>query len=378
MTEETKNCPYCGETILKKAKKCKHCGEWLEEKPEKVSQRRENKIDKEHKEDEEEVAYNIYKYFVGANDITHESVIKKLKETKQNIIYEEYKLLTFLEKKEYSKRVNWYSLLLYPLGFAAYFLALFFQHPWRNLLIMAVLFYFFGNPFSDLNRIVQDDETRYCTKLKIAGGEKREFCSANEEDLKAFKDCVNNPALKFQLNYMSNMTAENLTDKDYYAICKNVNVYEIDREKEKQELTEANTIAKAVKAYQKEQIAENAKKFGVSKKCAEDYLNVLKFEGVAEGDFLQCTKDENIAIKNYWKKEAEKASNQEYTVDYIEPLYTNNGMPKSLVLKDVPIKCFEKANWGDNSSCTKKQLNTIKQFFAENKNINWESEYFEY
>ena len=53
-------------------------------------------------------------------------------------------------------------------------------------------------------------------------------------------------------------------------------------------------------------------------------------------------------------------------------------MPKSLVLKDVPIMCFEKANWGDNSSCTKKQLNTIKQFFEENKNINWESEYFEY
>lgn len=141
---------------------------------------------------------------------------------------------------------------------------------------------------------------------------------------------------------------------------------------------ESVIIQNAVEKYNKEQITENAKKFGVSKKCAEDYLNVLKFEGVAEGDFLQCTKDENIAIKNYWKKEAEKASNQEYTGDYIEPLYTNNGMPKSLVLKDVPIMCFEKANLGDNSSCTKKQLNTIKQFFEENKNINWESEYFEY
>lgn len=141
---------------------------------------------------------------------------------------------------------------------------------------------------------------------------------------------------------------------------------------------ESSIIQNAVKKYNKEQIAENAKKFGVSKKCAEDYLNVLKFEGVAEGDFLQCTKDENIAIKNYWKKEAQKASDQEYTMDYIEPLYTNNGMPKSLVLKDVPIMCFEKANLGDNSSCTKKQLNTIKQFFEENKNINWESEYFEY
>jgi hypothetical protein len=29
--EETKKCPYCGETILAVAKKCKYCGEWLEQ-----------------------------------------------------------------------------------------------------------------------------------------------------------------------------------------------------------------------------------------------------------------------------------------------------------------------------------------------------------
>lgn len=29
--ESTKQCPYCGETILAIAKKCKHCGEWLTE-----------------------------------------------------------------------------------------------------------------------------------------------------------------------------------------------------------------------------------------------------------------------------------------------------------------------------------------------------------
>ena len=32
MTEnETKTCPYCGETILAIAKKCRYCGEWIDE-----------------------------------------------------------------------------------------------------------------------------------------------------------------------------------------------------------------------------------------------------------------------------------------------------------------------------------------------------------
>lgn len=53
-------------------------------------------------------------------------------------------------------------------------------------------------------------------------------------------------------------------------------------------------------------------------------------------------------------------------------------MPKSLVLKDVPIMCFEKANMRDNSKCTEKQLNTIKEFYKNNHELDWEKEYFEY
>ena len=33
MEDDTKRCPYCGETIKTTAIKCKHCGEWLAEKP---------------------------------------------------------------------------------------------------------------------------------------------------------------------------------------------------------------------------------------------------------------------------------------------------------------------------------------------------------
>jgi hypothetical protein len=40
--------------------------------------------------------------------------------------------------------------------------------------------------------------------------------------------------------------------------------------------------------------------------------------------------------------------------------------------------CFEKANMGDNSKCSTKQLKTIKNFFEEKQNINWQEEYFSY
>ena len=36
LTETTKDCPYCGEEILKKAKKCKHCGEFLNQNAEAI------------------------------------------------------------------------------------------------------------------------------------------------------------------------------------------------------------------------------------------------------------------------------------------------------------------------------------------------------
>lgn len=88
------------------------------------------------------------------------------------------------------------------------------------------------------------------------------------------------------------------------------------------------------------------------------------------------------AVVQYKK---DKATSGEPNVEYDESgmivgdeRFGNAGMPKTLVLKGVPILCFEWANMGDNSRCTEEQLNTIKIFFKEYKNSNWDKEYFEY
>jgi hypothetical protein len=98
------------------------------------------------------------------------------------------------------------------------------------------------------------------------------------------------------------------------------------------------------------------------------------------------TMNEDKIIKNavmQYKKD--KATSGEPDVQYDEngmtltdERYGNAGMPKTLVLKGVPILCFEWANIGDESKCTEEQLNTIEAFFKENKNLDWDKEYFEY
>lgn len=81
----------------------------------------------------------------------------------------------------------------------------------------------------------------------------------------------------------------------------------------------------------------------------------------------------------------DKAISGEPNVEYDEngmivgdERFGNAGMPKTLVLKGVPIICFEWANMGDNSKCTNAQIDTIKIFFKNFKNSNWDNEYFDY
>lgn len=107
-----------------------------------------------------------------------------------------------------------------------------------------------------------------------------------------------------------------------------------------------------------------------------------------EDNIMTISKNkEDTIIKNaviQYRKD--KATSGEPNVQYdddgmllTDERYGNAGMPKTLVLKGVPILCFEWANIGDESKCTKKQLNTIEEFFKENKeNMDWDKEYFEY
>ena len=127
-------------------------------------------------------------------------------------------------------------------------------------------------------------------------------------------------------------------------------------------------IEKAVNVYHGAVAEDLGKTMGISKKCAYEYEESIR-EGEHSENIAACTKDEMKAINKY---DAE----QEY--DYQEPLFTNNSMPKSLVLAGVPIMCFEKANLGDNTKCSKRQLESIKSFFKDSDNIDWSEEYFSY
>lgn len=142
---------------------------------------------------------------------------------------------------------------------------------------------------------------------------------------------------------------------------------------------EISKVEKAVSTYHKELANENAKEMKISRKCAEDYTITKRQGEYTEGDFSGCSEKENKTIKEYLKNLERESEQQEYAIDD-ESLakWTDSGMPKSLVLKDVSILCFEKSNSGDNSKCSEKELKTIQDFYKNNEELDWEYEYFQY
>ena len=355
MENEKRRCPYCGEEILETAIKCKHCQSWIKKKCPFCAEMIDSNLDR-----------------CPFCDSNLKEVNEEPKESVQ-ISKEPIKENKNKEQEKDTGLVDWSSVNF------------FFKHPILSIIIIAIAVHIFGNPFSDLWRTVKEDDETYCMKTKVLEGEKRTFCSKDEKDLISFKNCLNSPQVKFMQIADKGFFGDysQATDDSFYPVCKPVSVWE----KKDNEVPEQNVgnkdeneiIQTAVNEYKKEKHKEEAQRYGVSVSCYEKFRPIYMQKGNKISlEEIPCSKKEGQSIKNQLRKEEEEFNNREYALDDIEVVYGNAGMPKSLVLKGVPIICFEHANIGDNSKCTPKQLDTIKEFYKNNQELDWEKEYFEY
>ena len=51
--------------------------------------------------------------------------------------------------------------------------------------------------------------------------------------------------------------------------------------------------------------------------------------------------------------------------DIVEPIYTQDCFPRTLKNQGVNLDCFERANLGDNSHCSKNEINLIKEYYKK-------------
>lgn len=355
MEDKKRRCPYCGEEILETAIKCKHCQSWIKKKCPFCAEMIDSNLDR-----------------CPFCDSNLKEVNEEPKESVQ-IFKEPIKENKNKEQEKDTGLADWSSVNF------------FFKHPILSIIIIAIAVHIFGNPFSDLWRAVKEDDETYCMKTKVLEGEKRTFCSKDEKDLISFKNCLNSPQVKFMQIADKGFFGDysQATDDSFYPVCKPVSVWEKkDNEVQEQNVgnkDENEIIQTAVNEYKKEKHKEEAQRYGVSVSCYEKFRPIYMQKGDKISlEEIPCSKKEGQSIKNQLRKEEEEFNNREYALDDIEVVYGNAGMPKSLVLKGVPIICFEHANIGDNSKCTPKQLDTIKEFYKNNQELDWEKEYFEY
>lgn len=127
-------------------------------------------------------------------------------------------------------------------------------------------------------------------------------------------------------------------------------------------------LSKALNVYEKTM----AKEMGVSVKCYQDYNGILNAEGYIDETNMPCSAKENKSIKDYNLKQSEEYE-ATYHGEIVEPVFTQNCMPRELILNNVSINCFQKANFGDNSKCSAKQLETIRSYFQIEHPMNTEN-----
>ena len=112
------------------------------------------------------------------------------------------------------------------------------------------------------------------------------------------------------------------------------------------------------------------KKFYVANFAAESgYYSMYSKEGMK-------LKDINYFYKLLEEAEAPRCSDDKtssYTIEQlrynrmidgiVEPVYTQDCFPRTLQKKGVTKECFERANLGDDSSCTASQIKMIKEYY---------------
>lgn len=190
----------------------------------KISKKMQKELDKGLQEKEEqEAANNVFNLFVGSEGKTRETVLRKLENSKKRILVSEYFLLSMKQQDTYKSRVNWFSWLLYPFGLVFYLIALFFQHPWENSLILALLIFLFGNPFSN-NYTFNKETGESCQKLKVAGGNDRWFCSTDVENLRNFGGC--SQTKQYQKEVQAGINSGFINDSIIYNMCATAGIYE--------------------------------------------------------------------------------------------------------------------------------------------------------
>lgn len=225
MNRETKQCPYCGEEVLKEAKKCKYCGEWFEQKDSEESTEL-TKIDFF-----KSILFIIILICIFAfvpnpfaqtieitNQLTGEKVQFPVETISNNGIKEYCVKISILEGNEHS--------------------------------------------FCSENK---EDLTNFVTKVKT-----EEIKTENEMTLK-------NQTLSKELTKMYS-----LDKMIYITLQKQYNIKEYNLKEEQEKIK----IKKAIEKYNEDLSKEKSKEFGVSINCAKDYITVLNLEGIIDTDCI--------------------------------------------------------------------------------------------
>lgn len=348
MEKETKICPYCGEEILAKAIKCKHCGELLgNDFPRQINTDRKKCPFCAEMIPKDATFCDICESSLNENTTNETPKIEYTNAASYNTSSAN------TETPNNLKRWNWGAFLMTWIWGIA-------NKSYLTLLALIPGFGFIWAFVCGLKGNEWAWKNKKWTNVE-------EF-SRIQQKWSIFGSIIISTILIFSIITLALL----MTDKTTETTNASNKVQIVEKE------DDATLIKKAVDVYHKDLEIETAKEMGISYKCYKKYSEL--FLQVDDWkDALVCSDKENQAIKDYVKRDEVEGFNNEYALnDVPEPIWTQNSMPKSLVLKGVSIMCFEKANMHDNSKCTQEQLDTIKEFYKNNQELDWEKEYFEY